>query len=354
MKKIIIVLIIVTINLAILNSQQWESVLELSFGSSKQQVGIEEWPTGYSSVTNMAFDKNDNLYLADERNDRILVFNKNFKYVKEITSKSSYLSSTRRMLIDKNLNIWVLFNSCVFKIDNNGKLLIDTTEAEKMLPYLPDYWYKMHLYESKLFVKNRDGVFFGIDDTGKKFDIEKVEKYRDNLLAEQRHNNLSRSNTDINFDDVKNNVKGKISSFIDENGRIFSTDKNEYIKYAKELRKVARDKKVPDSRSNKPIEFNEEPFGFNEGEIVIKEWKNEWYWFATDKNQNSYWRHESGVVKVFDKFGQRIKEISLVELYKKSNVDTLRTLTIDQKGNIYYAWMHSDVGFRLYQYKRTW
>ena len=353
MKKIILVLIIVTINLAILNSQQWESVLELSFGNKQQQVGIDEGPLGFGSITCIVFDKNNYMYISDNINNRILVFNEKLKFSKEIKNNNRYLASTGRILIDDDLNIWGFSSGYGFKIDNNGNVLVE--KKRQLLPFHSETWRDIGLYNNKIIGSLKyEKKLVLLDENGKEFDVEKVEKHRDNLLAEQRHNNLSRSNTDIDISNIKDNVKKKMVSFIDENGKLFSVNKKEYTEYAKILRTEARDKKLTDSRSNSEIKFTDEPFVFYRDNNGNVKFQPGWNLFGTDNLASTYWYHFSGKIKIFDKYGQLLKEISLVELYKKSNVDTLRTLTIDQKGNIYYAWMHSDVGFRLYQYTRDW
>ena len=354
MKKTIIILMIITISIFSVYSQQWESVLELSFGDKQQQVGLEDWPEGLSSVTNIIIDKNNFLYIADARNDRILVFNNKLKFHKEIRTKDGYLDSNRKMLIDEDLNIWVLFNSRVFKMDNSGKLLIDSKEVEKIIPYLPNHWHKLQLYNKKIFVKDRKGKFYGIDEEGKNLLETKMKESKNNALNDlAMSRSVSQDELKIiqGIDEKVRAKSDKIKSFVDEKGILYSADRDEYKEYAKIQRNVKKENNT--SRSN--IEFKGEPYAMRK--IPGTKYYDGGNYFGTDKNHNTYWicsEKKVEVIQIFDKFGQLLKELDIKELEESQNVDMNNHCAIDQKGNIYYAWMHSDVGFRLYQYTRDW
>ena len=353
MKKYIFIILIILFNYNIINTQEWESVLELSYGNKQQQVGIDDSPIGYGSITCIAFDKNNYLYISDNINNRILVFNDKLKFSKEIKSNNRYLASTGRILIDDDLNIWGFSSSSGFKIDNNGKVLVEG--KDELLPYHVGTWDTVNLYNNKLIGKvEYKKKLFAINEKGKEADLTVLENERDNRindLAISRSISQEKLNVVKKLNDKVKAKSDKIKSFIDEKGRLYATDDNEFAEYAK----IQREVKKENNTSRSKVEFKDEPFSLKHYNGIKGKYIG--LFVGIDNTLNTYWNsYDDKSIKVFDKYGQLLKEIIFKDLYDKSSIASpfQYIFNIDQKGNIYYAWMHSDVGFRLYQYKRTW
>lgn len=78
-------------------------------------------------------DKNDNIYVADTGNSRVVIFSKEGEFVKSIGR--GILSSPTGVFVDMNLNIYVAdpMNEKVYKFDKNGRLIKEYSRPDSVL-----------------------------------------------------------------------------------------------------------------------------------------------------------------------------------------------------------------------------
>lgn len=341
MRKRICMLLYITFSITLLVSQNWENVLEKKFGNEDQQIGLEFGGESYHSVMAIAFDKFNNLYIGDKKNYRILVYNKSFDFIKMIkTEPDNLLDRGSRILIDDNLDIINLSSSGGFKIDNDGKILIPY--SKKFLPNRSYTWKHVSLYENKLVGNKRpDGELFVIDEKGLKIDNEIIFKIRDE----------KKSITSVSkVDELNENDFGKFNAFLNEKGKLYTREINEYKKLAKLYREKKSAREIKSQKINgnpktskgsekKSFYFENNPESTYDNLRVID----------VDNKSNVYCQDSLRTrLIVFDKYGNQIKSIDASELKKTSNI--YASFFLDKEFNVYYIWMNSDVGFILYKY----
>ena len=359
MKKVFITLIffsVLTLFFPYTRTYWWKEVFQLNYGEGQYDLGIiHNKHDKYFSACAFAFDKNNYFYIGDVYKDRILVYDNQFQFVKEIKcTEPGMISKIRRILVDDDLNIICLRYNYFFKIDQEGNLIYPP--KENVLP--KDYYNQENavMYENyltgMLFPDEGDKLVV-IGEDGERLTADEVEQLQDDSLNgldlftdEEKANMIFENGYTIDYNEIKSKLKS-INALIDNKGRIYTPDKKCHKELAEIRRNIANKTKLLTDQDiiDEPLPYR---IPSNRPDVA----KREQYYVGIDSKQNTYWSNRYDRITWYDKYGKFDGIFISISHFAREN-DMLYFALMGNDDHIYFVCLDHEKGMRLYNYEEV-
>lgn len=336
-----IIYIILLLQGASLFSGSWEEYISFEFGSNENQLGAEElYDTGLAmTISTFGFDREGNLFIVDNCNKRVVIYDKNGLLQDIILKNQNIILGTNRILIQDPYLYLINSQAGILKyhIDNKN---ISWIKKKSDIESFKFNWKNIYTYKDKLIyytktnniislkVINKDGEIMDIDN----------KKYVDSFSPLDSRS----SNDPVFFSSGKN-------EFIDEKGLLYPDRNSSYssfLEYSKKSDKKSKDKEF--------IHFDHRIDGDINTDLFLGYDKNNLIYFLLYTRKKGDKEGYKKTIVVFSKSGKLLSKFQLGPSPEKANFGGWDTIKIDYDGNVYYFWAHTEMGAKIYKYKRDW
>lgn len=294
-----------------------KKVVTLPQGNNNGQIGLnKKFIGGATGPMSLYIKNNGNFYVSDGINNRIVILDKNGKFISNIYNHGRYnLLGSYKIEIDNNDNIFIL-SSGYMKIDKNGEAL---------------FYIDFNKIDNNLFNKNN---FFLINDYTIFYDSTnslKIFNNKGEIVLKNLKNDLVNAINNKSLQKIDPNKTEKIKSFLSKNELIFNENKL--------LTKNFEQFKEYSYLKNSKIDFQ------NLSNISVGEFIN------YDNEYNSYWngyeKYPNKIIIIFDNEGN-IKHCFY-------NILIENILSIDQNGNCYTIIPdENNENITIWKYEKAW
>lgn len=268
---------------------------------------------GIIGPTTLTID-NNNFYIPDNLNNKILIFNENGKFIKSIYINFQYFKGNKKIKLDEDKNL-IILSKAIVKIDQQGKELFikSLNDIDNFLISINNF----QVIKNEILLE-KDNRIYLIDDKG----IQKTTKDFNTLKITYNKKTLQNNST------LNDEQRNKIQKYLNENDLILYNDKlltNNFSKFF-DYFKI----------NNKSIDINLSNFG---GYDLI----------GYDKINNAYWNATSNGLNTIIIINKNGKILNIFHY----NVGFIQA--VDSDGNLYSITFDENYeNTIIWKYERVW
>ncbi len=351
------------ISLSSVFAGEWQKFLSLEYGEGNNQVGIDglEYKTYASSIQSFKFDENENLFISDSENSRILKYSQSGVLIDTININSSFALGTYKIYC-KNNQIYLMHpidGLLSYNLNNNK---INYVINRKDIKNFPNFKKGIHLYGTNVFYypnprMKKNDILQIIEKSGNFLD-------RDDSLIFLRQFDYSNL---FSIEDLDENVRAQLVSelkveinknyfVIDENGRVYSNVIDDFKEYATILRTMKD--KINNIRGQSPSIYSSIPYNI-EGRVRKRNflgYTNDFlnYWEISIGEEVDGKSIFSEYIMVFNQYGELIEKIKTGPFEIAEEINPVEGTSIDSTGNIFKMVLSYENGVHFYKYYREW
>jgi len=302
------------------NSYEQELIMTFPVGTQIGEIGYDN---GYGRGPGaLFFDEKGFFYICDGWNDKVLVYDSNYHFLKEIfniySSKAKQVFAIdKKYFIDYSYN----FSFSVDEFDGEKLFLINLSNSEYRNEI---YYYPSFIFEKNIvFIYLKNGSIICIPNPGKDND-KNMQKILDNNTTKD----LFESASDYDLDDLQ--IDGENRLFL--NGELLTRNYKVFYNYWKDKHERLKYKNRNNKNIKSPQDF------LNSGFVMT--------YLGKDKSNNFYWDANQAIL-IFNKEGW------LIDGFISKNMKSKSIPTIHPSGDVYFL-DYDQKGVYLYRVKNVW
>lgn len=306
------------------NNYELELIKKIDTGSEVGQIGWESNPIGggYTSPRIFAVGKDSNIYIPDDINKRICVFNSSLILIKNIVVENytKFIAGSRKIKIQTNGNLTTISRRTFSQINSNGEYIFSF--LKKNIPAIYGGFYPIGDYI--FFYDKNNGNILSMDKDGV--------IYRSRETLELLHSVSESSSTSRAFNTNGNN--SDVKSII-LNNTLLTADPDAIENYYENKKLTLNTRSIPHSMLNIKTLGNRQIIDYDDS--------GHSYWRAIDRE------NDRDIIYIYSVNGLVIDAF----YYEDYGINGSKEISIAPNGDIYFMERNKDF-ISFYVIRKKW